>query len=853
LPIASPRPTLAIEAACPIAVGTPTGNLPRTDREMSTELRGPRPNPAPEPKPSTLKGALETRAVPGHLYDPMPERPGWLQCYACGHLCRIPPGRDGICRVRFNRDGVLYVPAGYVGALQCDPIEKKPFFHALPGSDALSFGMLGCDYHCSYCFTGDTRVITDRGIVRIDSLPPEEGISLPGGGQAGKADSRQALTHTGALSTIQQVFAHPHDGPVVEVTPFYFPAFRCTPEHRVLATTDRDSTPEWIPAGRLSPRHFLSIPKPRVTAALPVVLDAQVLLSGISATYRVPRSLPQETSDWIVSATRAGMTSRQIGTSLDKDPSYIRHVVSRFRRGLWRYERQGGLLEEGSRVRFFKERRPGIPRWIAFDQELAELLGWYCAEGCIVSSRKRPNTHGIALAFGPHETDQAERARELLERVFGLRATVTRRPTSIGVALQKTSAALLIRSLCGHRAATKRIPSQLLTANPEIREAFLAALVAGDGHRYRNGKISITTISEDLAYGIAYLVLLSHRLPAVYAHARPGLKRIEGRIVRQAGKQFTVVWYDSEVKRKAISKPEHFLVPVKRVEAKPYQGPVFNLEVAGEHTYTANFFAVHNCQNWITSQALRDPSAQSPLQPIGPEGLVQLAERAGAPVIASTYNEPLITSEWAVEVFRHAKAHGLLTAYISNGNATPRVLDYLRPWVDLYKVDLKGFDDRRYHDLGGVLRTVLETIGNLKSRGFWVEVVTLIIPGFNDSDAELTGIARFLAGVDRSIPWHVTAFHPDYKMRDCPETGVDTLLRAAAIGHAAGLQFVYAGNLPGRVGDLEHTRCPGCRALLIERRGYLVLRNRLLAGRCPDCSALIPGVWSRPAPAAGSA
>jgi len=351
---------------------------------------------------TSLKTVLSEQVTPGHLYDPMEDRPGWVQCYACGHLCRIPPGRDGICRVRFNREGTLFVPDGYVGALQCDPVEKKPFFHALPGSLALSFGMLGCDYHCGYC------------------------------------------------------------------------------------------------------------------------------------------------------------------------------------------------------------------------------------------------------------------------------------------------------------------------------------------------------------------------------------------------------------------------------------------------------------QNWITSQALRDPASLAPPIATSPEELVELAKHHGAPILASTYNEPLITSEWAVKVFTHAKKAGLVCAYISNGNATPRVLDYLRPWVDLYKVDLKGFDAKRYHELGGVLQTVLETIVNLKQRDFWVEVVTLIVPGFNDSDEELTGIARFLAGVDRNIPWHVTAFHTDYKMTDRPDTSVDTLLRAAEIGRAAGLHFVYAGNRPGSVGKFENTACPQCGASLIERIGYTVLANHIREGRCPQCTTVIPGVWSRP-------
>jgi pyruvate formate lyase activating enzyme len=252
------------------------------------------------------------------------------------------------------------------------------------------------------------------------------------------------------------------------------------------------------------------------------------------------------------------------------------------------------------------------------------------------------------------------------------------------------------------------------------------------------------------------------------------------------------------------------------------------------------------CQNWITSQALRDADAVAPVEPITAEQLVELAVRHGAPVVTSTYNEPLITSEWAVRVLSRAKERGLLGAYVSNGNATPRVLDYLRPYVDLYKVDLKGFDDRRYRDLGGLLKTVLDTIVGLKERGFWVEVVTLVVPGFNDGEPELAGIAGFLAGVDRDIPWHVTAFHADYRMAGRGDTTIRSLRAAAEIGRAAGLRYVYAGNRPGQVGDLEDTRCPGCGVVLIERFGFHVQANRLVHGRCPDCHTAIAGVWSLP-------
>jgi pyruvate formate lyase activating enzyme len=209
----------------------------------------------------------------------------------------------------------------------------------------------------------------------------------------------------------------------------------------------------------------------------------------------------------------------------------------------------------------------------------------------------------------------------------------------------------------------------------------------------------------------------------------------------------------------------------------------------------------------------------------------------------SSYNEPLITSEWAVEIFKQARPSGFVCGYVSNGNATPEVLDYIRPLVDLYKIDLKGFDDRNYRKLGGVLENVLNSIRMVHERGFWVEVVTLIIPGFNDSPDELKAAADFIAGVSPDIPWHVTAFHQDYKMTGPSNTPVETLIRAAEIGYAAGLRFVYAGNLPGRVGKYENTFCPGCKAAVIERYGFHVLKNRVEGGRCPDCGYPIPGLW----------
>ena len=250
------------------------------------------------------------------------------------------------------------------------------------------------------------------------------------------------------------------------------------------------------------------------------------------------------------------------------------------------------------------------------------------------------------------------------------------------------------------------------------------------------------------------------------------------------------------------------------------------------------------CQNWLTSQTLRDPMAVWELRPIDAQGIVESAVRAGADLTGSSYNEPLITTEWAVEVFKLSRARGLRTLFVSNGNATGEVLEYLRPWLDGFKVDLKSMSERSYRRLGGVLDRVLDTIRCAHEMGFWVEVVTLVVPGFNDSDEELRKAARFLASVSPDIPWHVTAFRREYRMREAANTTVEKLLRAAQIGEQEGLRFVYAGNLTGMVGKYEDTHCPRCGLTLVRRRGYLVNAYDVTPeGTCPGCARAIPGIW----------
>jgi pyruvate formate lyase activating enzyme len=290
---------------------------------------------------------------------------------------------------------------------------------------------------------------------------------------------------------------------------------------------------------------------------------------------------------------------------------------------------------------------------------------------------------------------------------------------------------------------------------------------------------------------------------------------------------------------------------VVALQADPIEKKPFSHVLPGATALTFGMlgcdFHCGYCQNWLTSQALRDPSSEvavNLVRQITPQEVVKAARRARAEVIVSSYNEPLITSEWAVAIFKEAKAAGMMCAFVSNGNATPQALEYLKPYLAAYKVDLKSMQEKNYRSLGGVLKNVLDTIQKAHDIGLWVEVVTLIVPGFNDTNEELFDTARFLRSVSTDIPWHVTAFHKDYKMTTPENTPSKTLLRAAEIGREAGLNYVYAGNLPGRVEEYEDTHCPHCNRTLIRRYGYVIGEYHITGhGTCPSCGTKVAGVW----------
>ncbi len=245
------------------------------------------------------------------------------------------------------------------------------------------------------------------------------------------------------------------------------------------------------------------------------------------------------------------------------------------------------------------------------------------------------------------------------------------------------------------------------------------------------------------------------------------------------------------------------------------------------------------CQNWQISQASKAASPAGRGEAAEPAEIVRAARQSGCRSISYTYTEPTIFFEYARDIAVLARAEGLANTFVTNGFMTAEALEAARPWLDAANVDLKSFRDETYKKTcGGRLGPVLETIRRMREAGIWVEVTTLVVPGLNDADDELKGIAGFLAGVDRDIPWHISRFHPDYKYTTAPPTPQETLDRAVRRGQAAGLRYVYVGNIddPNTI-----TYCPGCRKEVVGRRGFSVTFDRTIEGRCPECGTAIAG------------
>jgi pyruvate formate lyase activating enzyme len=253
-------------------------------------------------------------------------------------------------------------------------------------------------------------------------------------------------------------------------------------------------------------------------------------------------------------------------------------------------------------------------------------------------------------------------------------------------------------------------------------------------------------------------------------------------------------------------------------------------------------FRCEFCQNWQISQAALE-TGRIDGEDTAPEQVVAAALRTGCKSIAYTYTEPTIFMEFCNDCARLAKEKGLANVFVSNGYMTREAIDFAADWLDAINVDLKAFADDYYRKLcGSRLQPVMDSIAYIaKQTRIWIEITTLLLPGQNDSEEELKKMADWLvaeAGPD--VPWHVSRFYPQYKYTDSVPTPLESMQRAEAIGKAAGLHYVYLGNVPGT--KSENTYCYSCGRILVERRGYWIVANHITDSKCPQCGTRIAGV-----------
>jgi pyruvate formate lyase activating enzyme len=248
-----------------------------------------------------------------------------------------------------------------------------------------------------------------------------------------------------------------------------------------------------------------------------------------------------------------------------------------------------------------------------------------------------------------------------------------------------------------------------------------------------------------------------------------------------------------------------------------------------------------NCQNWEISQS---PKPNKPIMGnrVSSEKIVETAKNLDCKSIAYTYTEPTIFFEYAYDIANLAVENGLKNVFVTNGYMTKKALKKFAPFLHASNIDLKSFDEQFYKEnCGAKLKPILETIKLHKKLGIWIEITTLLIPTLNDSKENLTKIAEFIKDLGSEIPWHVSRFYPNYKLTNLPPTPLKTLRQARDIGLKVGLKYVYQGNIPG---EGENTYCYNCGALLIERYGYQIIKNKILKSKCSSCNNPIEGVWN---------
>lgn len=616
------------------------------------------------------------------------------RCVVCPRLCKVDRRADvkGLCAIGRHAVVASYFP--HFGEEDC--------LRGRRGSGTIFFS--GCNLRCVFCLAPDSLVATDRGPRRIEEIFAE-GVDeiVAGEGRVRRPADLRVRTATGELAPVSKAFMHRYAGELVRLKAMSAPEIVVTPNHEVLVV-ERDAPDRIIkvPAADLTEDHYLVVPKGEASGS-PVTFDvAQVLAEQPVRMLR--RAARRVETERLVAALGSSRSSAQVGAELGYHPAYVRTLRSRLTRGRLETSETVPLavqVEDGL-VRFASERRPGIPQEVPLDENVAWLLGLFCAEGHVKESRDRPNSHRLILSFALTERDLAEHAARLLAETFGVRPQLVLRRTTITVEIGKASLAVLFRALCGTGAAAKRVPAEIFLAPEAIVRAFLEGYLVGDGAETPTHVVG-QTVSAELAHGLYELGLRLGVLPSIHRWQPPPQTVIEGRVVRQSALWF-VKFKKDRLQQADLSRERtrwkdagaHFLVPLLRIEKERYEGPVYNLEVDHPtHSYAAPALAVGNCQNHDISWEVRGERVDA----------TRLAEMMLELQLIGCHNINWVTPEHVVpqilEAVPIAVEGGLRLPIVYNTSAYDSLdsLELMEGVVDVYMPDFKlwtGELARRY-------------------------------------------------------------------------------------------------------------------------------------------------------------
>ena len=769
-----------------------------------------------------------------------PAEGGAVRCGLCRRRCLIPEGKRGFCRVRENRGGRLYsLNYGKAIATNVDPIEKKPFYHFMPGDSVFSFSTVGCNFACDYCFPPDTVVLNDFAPKLIEDVfeeseeTPKEEVRLP--------KDKMTVCATGEGKKISKSFRHRYEGELVKIKPLYLPPVECTPNHMFFVWDGKGLCKK--AASELKDRDYIVVPKIKVGNGKTTRIEVRGILKRRQTSVKKVRKTDGKKLSEILSMWKKGLTSLEIGKKVGMHPVYLRKLINKLKReGINKetFSYQNKLIRKGKLIRF-KTEKGWIPAELTVDEELAELLGYYVAEGSTIAKPHRLNSFTITFSFGKGEIYLAERTAYLLRKIFKVKPVVAKRRTTTTVTVGSSSLGVFLKEICGERATKKKIPYFLFRAPRKVVEAYLRAYIVGDGTDTK-GQIAMNTVSKELAVGTYYLLLRLEYLPAFYEWKPPRTKRIEGRIVKQStlyyvkvnknvfGKKLVGGKEDGDGRKVRFKDMGGFwAVPVHKISRRAYSGYVYNMEVEGEHSYLANFVAVKNCQNWDISQGFREIGGEN----LPPEKIAGICKAQGLPGAACTYTEPTVFMEYALDTAKLLHKDGRYNVFVSNGYMADEAITEMKGRIDATRVDLKGFHDRIYKEVckDVELEGVLECIKGLHKIGH-IEIINLIVPGYNDDEDDIRAVCKWVKDLDERVPVHFIAFYPAHRMMDVKATKLEALLRAREIAIEEGLLHAYTGNV--RNEETESTYCPKCGEMVVKRSGFSMLENRVTKeGRCP--------------------